>query len=233
MSNKHGHSGPNQNGGEEQKRKVSGDIHVRGEILVNAPPEEKLAAQTAQNNKESRENTRLLLEKITLAVLTVYAGLTLWLAISSQSQSSAASISANATMNTFESASRPYLFGKVTAEMTDNPVNMVVVSTVKNYGSIPTEDISFQWKVYVDGLWLPVNEPGEATTVLEPADSMITKIPMGTKESPPILKAEKPLYVYLSYRYGWRDKQEHKCQKFAYAAQTKAFMTVGNKCDTQ
>lgn len=67
----------------EEKRSISGDVHVRGEIFVEATPKEALArgaeiqrAETRESQKRRLEIATLVLGIATLIVVTVYAGVT-------------------------------------------------------------------------------------------------------------------------------------------------------------
>jgi hypothetical protein len=102
MSNHHGNSGPNQDGGKDQKRKVSGDLHVRGEIVVDSPPEVKDAAATEKKESSTRENLKVRIEVFTLFFVIIYAGLTFWQACSNQTI-------AKLTRKQFLADERPYV----------------------------------------------------------------------------------------------------------------------------
>jgi hypothetical protein len=52
------HSQPNQTGTAEQKRSITGDVHVRGEVTIEASPEEALARKTETDKQDARERKR-------------------------------------------------------------------------------------------------------------------------------------------------------------------------------
>ena len=76
MSNKHSHSDPDQDGGKEQKRKVSGELHVRGEVVVDSPPEVRKADAAQKKNANAREDLKIGIEFLSLLFIIMYAGLT-------------------------------------------------------------------------------------------------------------------------------------------------------------
>jgi hypothetical protein len=76
VSNQHCHPDPNQDSGKEQKRKVSGELHVRGEIVMDTPPEIKNADAADKKQTASRESLKVWIEGLTLLILLIYAGLT-------------------------------------------------------------------------------------------------------------------------------------------------------------
>ena len=76
MNKQHTHPDPNQDSGKEQKRKISGELHVRGEVIVDSPPEEKKADAAEKKKKHARENLKIGIEGATLFFVLIYAGLT-------------------------------------------------------------------------------------------------------------------------------------------------------------
>ena len=80
------HPDPNDAGTAENKCNVTGSIHVRGEVEVKTPVEEKEERDTAQKKQESRDKIHLVIESIGLAFVIIYAGLTGLLAYFSYGQ---------------------------------------------------------------------------------------------------------------------------------------------------
>src|SRR5271168_2969183 len=70
------HSQPNDSSAQNQKRTITGDVHVRGEVFFEAGPEEKLSRQAADRKQDSKDWEKKWLERGTLAIVTLYAGLT-------------------------------------------------------------------------------------------------------------------------------------------------------------
>jgi hypothetical protein len=80
-------------------------MHVRGEIFVEPTPKEALARHAEDEYKKAADRKKRHLEVAGFWVLTVYAGLTAWLAISSQISATAAK---TANANALQSG-RPWL----------------------------------------------------------------------------------------------------------------------------
>ncbi len=77
---KPGNSKPNPNpddsGGEKEKNSITSNVHVHGEIFVEASPSVALAREAADKKQETRERKKWWLEVSSFGVLTVYAFLT-------------------------------------------------------------------------------------------------------------------------------------------------------------
>jgi hypothetical protein len=69
---------PNQNTRDQNKREISGDIHVRGEVETKFPPD--LAKQRKTDRKEDKADAkkRYVVELLTLAAVVIYAGVAGW-----------------------------------------------------------------------------------------------------------------------------------------------------------
>ena len=69
---------PNQNTRDQNKREISGDIHVRGEVETKFPPD--IAEQHKTDRKEDKADAkkRYVVELLTLAAVVIYAGIAGW-----------------------------------------------------------------------------------------------------------------------------------------------------------
>jgi hypothetical protein len=70
------HPNPDNTSASDQKRSVTGDVHIRGEIFVEPSPTEALARSAAEENKQTHERRKWWLECGTFIVLTIYSALT-------------------------------------------------------------------------------------------------------------------------------------------------------------
>ena len=59
-------------GARNEKQRITGDVHVRGEVVFEAGPEEKLTRKAAEIKQDSKDREKKWLERITLIVLVVY-----------------------------------------------------------------------------------------------------------------------------------------------------------------
>jgi len=70
------HTKPDNTGTQKQERDIAGDVQIRGGVFVQLPPEIAFRKDAADDKKEARENKKYRLEKISIVILTLYAGLT-------------------------------------------------------------------------------------------------------------------------------------------------------------
>jgi hypothetical protein len=141
MSGKHSKSGSNQGhpkpddaGAGEQKRKVSGDVRVRGEILVDLHPNIVRKQGSDDENKNSREEKKLRLEWATFWAAVIYAGLTAGLLIYSHQAAISAQKSADFAQKEFEFSERPWIsITKLEATQLVYDHNLATGYTVLNY----------------------------------------------------------------------------------------------------
>lgn len=84
MSNKsknHGnkpHPDPHQNSGQENERKIRGDIHVHGEVEANLPPDLVKQHKAERNEDAAQAQKNYIVQVVTLGVLILYASFTFW-----------------------------------------------------------------------------------------------------------------------------------------------------------
>jgi hypothetical protein len=89
--------------GEEQKRKITGEIHVRGEVEANIHTNLIEQYKVIRNEKSWRDHVQFTLELLTFAVVSVYAALTYWMAKSTEAQ-------VRLTRDQFIKDQRPYVW---------------------------------------------------------------------------------------------------------------------------
>jgi hypothetical protein len=167
MSNKHTksqghnpHSQPNQTSTAEQKRTITGDVHVRGDVTVETGPGEALARKAQTDKQDSRDRKRLTLEVVSLFVLALYAGLTLCQARSSQKSADAAESAALTATRALDSSNRSWIEARLSSpweeESTTNAaaqellrgLNQVIVPfELTNIGHVPVTDVQVESKV--------------------------------------------------------------------------------------
>jgi hypothetical protein len=104
------HTRPDDHGAGNQKRSVSGDVTVSGKIIIEASPEEKLSRDAAEKKRDSKDRKKKWLEIATLAVVTIYAGLTAWQAAESRRAAKAAEDSIAQNRDQFRRDQRPYIW---------------------------------------------------------------------------------------------------------------------------
>ena len=138
------HPGPHQQNAKDEKRSVSGNVHVRGEIVVEPSPSEAKARNTRDEKEETRKRKVWWLEIATFVVLSIYAGLTFWLAFSSQQSVDTENRAIEQAKTQFAEDQRPYIWmgqrengGDVEIRHgnTFGPLNVTL--WFKNYGRSP------------------------------------------------------------------------------------------------
>jgi hypothetical protein len=225
------HPGANQNHGHEQQRKISGKIHVNGEIEANIPSGVIEQYKAARQENTSRDNWRFLVECLTLIVVTIYAGLTLSLARSSQKSADAAIVASKSAVASYDATVRPYLFmAGISTKVDSKPINLTFNANLKNYGTIPAQAVTYSWVVVANGVSVPISHFPDQPQVLPPGETSSLVGSLGANNAPPIMDGSQPLLIYTAYSYSWRDKQESGCEKFMYSSTVKAFFNLGPTC---
>lgn len=103
VSGNRSHPNPNNNGAGEQRRSISGDVHVRGEVFFEPGPNEVLARKSAEQEERAKYREKKWIERATLFVVTIYAGLTAWQGFTTQRI-------ASLTRDQFTKDQRPYVW---------------------------------------------------------------------------------------------------------------------------
>jgi hypothetical protein len=78
------HSQPKNKDTQNEERGVSGNVHVRGEVVVEFGPEETNTRNSSEKKEDARKRKIWWLEVATFIVLSIYAGLTAWQSWSTQ-----------------------------------------------------------------------------------------------------------------------------------------------------
>jgi hypothetical protein len=147
------HPHPNQNSGQEQQRKISGDIHVRGEIEANVPESFIEKYKAVRNEQTPRDNARFVVECATLGLVFIYAGLTAIQSCQSLKSANAAESAAKTASRELELSQRPWvdadtqiggpLFYNV------NGANFMFTFTLRNSGRLPALNTFIEPKMAV------------------------------------------------------------------------------------
>jgi hypothetical protein len=126
----------------EYKTEISGGIFVRGEIETRVPPSEVEKNDAIQSAQNTRENSRYLVEKITLFVVIFYGAVTAWMAVSSQNL-------VTLTKDQFTKDQRPYVW--ITRPVFD-PIQAGVQLTgkisMKNFGKTPALNVHTTFQIF-------------------------------------------------------------------------------------
>jgi hypothetical protein len=214
------HPDPNQAGSREEKRKVSGEIHVRGEVEVDFAKTltNKYDAIIKENKEQDHKHYRLAVT--TLVVGIIYAGLTAWLAFSSQQSATAATKASKAAISSYESTVRPYIGSDCeihpNRDKVGNLVNIDVLCPFKNYGSIPATEAFLKHYIFVDGIEVLHTHVNDAPTPIYPGESTTLTAHIAHDHAVGIFSGANILTIYTTYTYKWRDKKENGCEKFQY-----------------
>jgi hypothetical protein len=72
------HTEPNKDSGQENERKIRGDIHVHGEVEANLPPDFVKQRKAERNEDAAQASKNYIVQLATLGALIVYAGFTFW-----------------------------------------------------------------------------------------------------------------------------------------------------------
>jgi hypothetical protein len=152
------HSDPDDNGTRNQKRSITGDVHVRGEVFIEPTPKEALARDAAQNKNDAKERKKWWLERATFGVLTIYAGLTAIQSCQAIKSTNVATESARINAEQFRLDQRPYI--AQTSRSSEPPtfhVNSDVDGQilwnwhVTNYGKTPANNVKFTQEIRLGG----------------------------------------------------------------------------------
>jgi hypothetical protein len=163
---------PNQNSGQGYERKISGDIHVRGQIEADVPESLIEKYKTARNENTPRDNARFIVECITLGLVFLYAALTAIQSCESVKSADAAKSAADTAAKTlaqsiiqFAKEQRPYI-GE-TSRSTQSPIwaqnpidrtkgQILWKWTITNYGKSPDKNATFTQEMKLaGGEWEP------------------------------------------------------------------------------
>jgi hypothetical protein len=241
MANKHGHSGPNHDDRDEQKRKVSGDIHVRGEVLVDLHPDVKTEQRASDKKTDAREENKLRIEWLTFWAVVIYAGLTAlqafltWQLVTSQHLATRPYVGVKTVEVSHQSWDD---VGNVTStrDRTKSSSHMSLMIEITNFGPIPAEDYTDHTEMKVGSVLLS-HPPGRPDTprVIFPTEVIgigggIGNDPDYPNEYTDVVDGKRPLTLEVTWRYKGPDG-EHRCEsKKEYDPHTSSFLDLGDSC---
>jgi hypothetical protein len=111
---KHSHSKPDNGGRDKYERHIDGDITVRGQLEVHAPPDLVQKEDAERKDDKTHKKKEFIVSTLTLGFVILYAGLTAWQASSTKSAVTEAQ-NANKIAIT---ANRPWI-GQVEGDLSD------------------------------------------------------------------------------------------------------------------
>ena len=141
MQDQRGHSDPDRSSGKEQKRSVTGRVHVQGEIEVHLPPGVQKQNSTANQKRETRETIKQWVQSITLFFVIVVAGFNGVQSYESIKSATASQKSAEIANYALHVSERAYLnLGPMTTASFDE-ANKTLNFSIVNTGHLPAEDV--------------------------------------------------------------------------------------------
>lgn len=156
----------------------------------------------------------------------------------------AAERQADALKSSFEEEARPYLgIDVVGVEFTPQPFNpadanqmrllhLSAAASLRNSGSVPANNVTFGWRVFIDGIEQEVTSVQHADTALNPNALVGLRAGFSQPKSGMIILRRVPFVAYLTYSYTWRKGKfkEHHCNKEVFSKTTNTFLDVGETC---
>jgi hypothetical protein len=122
---------------QKQERSVTGDVQVCGEVFVQLPPEIALRKDAADEERNAREKKKYGLEKATLIILTLYAGLTAIQSCQSIRSANAAKDAADAANRAATTASESLEYSSGQFDRTMN--QMIDQTVIQSNSAIATQ----------------------------------------------------------------------------------------------
>jgi hypothetical protein len=149
-----------------------------------------------------------------------------------QSAARAAENQARTTHQVFETDSRPYVGFQTSNVHYDPKAGMIFSASIKNFGKIPAQKVSFSWAGYIDGTRLPraASNFAAGTTNLAPGNTATRQGNIYPPLAKEIREGRKVMILYIAWNYAWRDKSESGCQKEQYDINIQDFEEVGSEC---
>lgn len=211
------HPQPNEDDGKKQKRQVSGEVHVRGEIEANVPANFIEQYKAARQENTSRDNWRFFVEIATLVFVIAYSGLTALMYIANKKSADAAKSAADTAATSLRIDQRAWV-GLIKVSLTDGtkPVSagkpIYINVEFKNLGKTPAYNVvgharattaiaSNLWDHSVNGSRYGLLQPnGDVSTTVIPFMNLDDYQPVPlTQEAMNQLKAGNAV-IYVS---GW------------------------------
>jgi hypothetical protein len=220
---------------------IIGNVHVTGEIETHVPP--KLAEQNraANEKKEAREGRKLILEFITVLLIALYAGLTLW-------QASLTNRLLKTAQDTYAAIDRPYVgmnLVNVTPSTKDakgspakagkSPRVEVTGITyqveIKNFGSVIGEDFRQRFEVRINGQEVLAKRISDTASEIFPGESVYVFGQVSGDPLKLVVQGKSILQFDLSADYAYGGKQYHYCERAQFIPNPVEFVKLGPICD--
>jgi hypothetical protein len=147
VNDKHRHPNPNNGSGQEQQRKISGKVHVDGEVEVDFAKSLVEKYESAQETEGTRQERKYRLDKITLVAAIIYTSLA---GIQSCESIKGVSIA----KDSLESVQRAFVFPTGMSDIVfapdgKTPIGVKFTIRWENSGTTPTKEVTvhsnMQW----------------------------------------------------------------------------------------
>jgi hypothetical protein len=100
---------------------------------------------------------------------------------------------------------------------------------IKNYGPVPGNNYTSQWKVLVGGIENP--GPGvEVPTIIFPGESLFKMAQVGEKDYPDVMNGTKELAIETTIYYDGPSGHYKQCSKHKFLADINGFLDLGTAC---
>jgi hypothetical protein len=237
-----GHPNPNDHGAGDQKRGVSGDVTVSGKILIEASPKERLSRDTAEKNQDTKDRKKWWLEVTTLVVVSIYASLTAW-------QGCLTHKIAKTAQDTYAAVDRPYIgVNHISVELAgpdeqgrivnldnspEKATRMAFIVEVKNFGSVPGENLRDKCDMIVNGQKVPSHRIPSDAPELFPGQFVTFEGAITGDVYKGFTQGKNTLQLEVSAEYTYGKEQYHYCERFQYGTPggPAKFITIGPKCE--
>jgi len=135
------HPKPKNNDAGDKERNISGNVHVRGEIMVELGPEEANARGSSEKKEDARKRKVWWLEVATFIVLSIYAGFTAWQSWSTQRI-------VNLTREQFTKDQRPWLAVDPPTETVKGVFPFKLNMLIRNTGRTPARNVIVKFNAF-------------------------------------------------------------------------------------
>jgi len=203
---------------------VSGDIHVRGEVVVKSPIEISQKNNPDDESQNTRDKIRLVIEIVGLVLVAIYAYLTYW--------------QASTTQNIFDAGNRPYVGptpGSITFLSNDanSPAHgMTIALAVKNYGTAPGEGFTLTWEPAVSGVRTDVVSDASKPSTIFPGEVVNLRGTINGQGFYDIQTGKALLQFNVRIHYKGKSKTYDTCERQQYDPQNRDMIELGPICDT-
>ena len=219
---------------------ISGNIHVTGEIETHVPPKLAEERNTSEKKKDTRDSRRFIVECVTVVLIAIYASLTALLGCQTHKLVKTAQDTYNATDRPYIGAAPlPVEFFRI-----DESGKVIIIQRpesgvtgmafgigIKNYGSVPGEDVVADMDARLNGEKVPgIKVPANATELF-PSELVAFPGRITGKYYQSIVNETGILQINLSVDYAYAGKTYHYCEREQYAPGAAGFMNLGTSCD--